>query len=304
MIFVAGGTGRLGQLVVRRLIESGHSIRVLTRDPSRAEQFGEKVDVAEGDVRDIKTLSRAMADIEIVVSAVQGFAGPGGVTPASVDRDGNLNLIKVAKEANVRFVLVSVAGASANDPMELTRMKHAAELALQASGVPWTIVRAGPFLELWIDMLRSTAGKSGRPLIFGRGENPINYVSVEDVARVVERACVDPSTTGRVLEVRGPENLSFNQLAALMLQTGALRGNPRHIPRPMLRFMAGTVGRIKPMLGGQMRASIVMDSEPMTFELPDPAEHDNGFVPSSPREVLERGKATAGDRSVSDKVLL
>ena len=55
---------------------------------------------------------------------------------------------------------------------------------------------------------------SGRPVIFGRGANPINFVSVSDVAALVERAVVDPSTRGATFEIGGPQNLSFNELAA------------------------------------------------------------------------------------------
>jgi NADH dehydrogenase len=42
----------------------------------------------------------------------------------------------------------AVAGAAADSPMELFRMKHAAEEHLRESGADWTIVRATAFLEL------------------------------------------------------------------------------------------------------------------------------------------------------------
>ena len=50
----------------------------------------------EGDVREAATLARAIEGVDTVVSAVHGFAGSGGVTPASVDRDGNAHLIEAA----------------------------------------------------------------------------------------------------------------------------------------------------------------------------------------------------------------
>ena len=43
-------------------------------------------------------------------------------------------------------------------------------------------MRATAFAELWIDVLGKTAARSGRPVVFGRGDNPINFVSVADVA--------------------------------------------------------------------------------------------------------------------------
>ena len=77
MILVAGGTGRLGTAVVGRLLNRDIDVRVLTRDPGRAAHLeAERVEVVVGDVRDRASLGRATAGVEVVVSAVQGFAGP------------------------------------------------------------------------------------------------------------------------------------------------------------------------------------------------------------------------------------
>lgn len=74
--------------------------------------------------------------------------------------------------------------------------------------MPATIVRATAFVELWIDLLTSTTGRSGRPLVFGRGRNPINFVSVRDVAALVERVVTDQDPPGRTLEIGGPDTLT------------------------------------------------------------------------------------------------
>src|SRR5260370_22644148 len=108
---------------------------------------------------------------------------------------------------------MSVVGAAADSPMELFRMKHAAERHLQAGDGCWTIVRATAFLELWIEVLGKTAARSGRPIVFGRGDNPVNFVSVMDVARLLEQALPDPPTRGRILEIGGPDHVTLNQLA-------------------------------------------------------------------------------------------
>ena len=69
-----------------------------------------------------------------------------------------------------------------------------------------------------------------KPLVFGRGDNPINFVSVDDVAAVVARAVTDLQLRDMVLEVGGPENLTFNQLAALLQSVCGLPGKVRHVP--------------------------------------------------------------------------
>ena len=110
MILLAGGTGRLGTMVAARLARRGLPVRILTRDPARAAGLaGQGAEVVTGDVRDRASLAAAVRGARIVVSAVHGFAGPGGVSPAAVDRQGNINLIDAARDAGAEFVLVSSA---------------------------------------------------------------------------------------------------------------------------------------------------------------------------------------------------
>lgn len=251
MILVAGGTGRLGSLVVRGLSERGSQVRVLTRDLARARHLdGVAAEVVQGDVRRGDSLRAAVAGADTVVSAVHGFAGPGRVSPASVDRDGNRNLIAAAHEVGADVVLVSVVGASPESPLELFRAKFSAEQTLQSSGVRWTIVRATAFVELWAEIVR-------KGVVFGRGDNPINFVSVDDVAALVERAAIDTGLRGEVLEVGGPENFTFNELARLLQRLTGSPARTRHVPRWALRIMA--------VLHRQPRAALAMDTIDMTF---------------------------------------
>jgi uncharacterized protein YbjT (DUF2867 family) len=266
-VLVAGGTGRLGTLVVTALAARGTDVRVITRDLHRAAHLaGAHVETVLGDVRDPLSLAAAVVNVDVVVSAVHGFAGPGGVTPASVDRDGNVHLIEAARAARADMVLMSVVGAAPDSPLEMFRMKHAAETALAASGVPATIVRATAFLELWIDLLRHTAGRSNRPLVFGHGQNPINFVSVRDVAALVEHVVTDPASRGQTLQIGGPDNLTLDQLAHMVAADRGEATIARHVPRAALRAMAATVGRVRPALGRQARAALVMDHDDMTFD--------------------------------------
>jgi uncharacterized protein YbjT (DUF2867 family) len=267
-VLVAGGTGRLGTLVVHALAARGTAVRVLTRDPVRALHLaGDRVDVVTGDVREPKSLAAVTEGVDVVVSAVQGFAGPGHGSPSSVDRDGNIHLIDAARTIGADFVLMSVVGAAPDSPLELFRMKFQAETYLATSGLPATVVRATAFTELWVELLRRTAGRASRPLVFGRGHNPINFVSVIDVADLVDRVVNDPSTRGQTLEIGGPQNVTLNELARDVAATLDHPGKPRHVPRAALHVMAATVGRLRPELGRQARAALAMDRVDMTFDL-------------------------------------
>jgi uncharacterized protein YbjT (DUF2867 family) len=267
VILIAGGSGRLGTILTDRLVERGLPVRILTRDPDSMTGRAQRgIEVAGGDVRDPSSLEAAAGDVDVVVSAVHGFVGPRGISPASVDRDGNINLTDMAKAAGADLVMLSIVGTSPDSPLELSRMKEAAEQYALSSGVPTTIVRATAYLDLWVEVLKQTAQRSGRPLVFGRGDNPINFVAVRDVAALVERVVIDPSTRGRTLEIGGPENLTFNQLATAVQKTSGRDSTARHVPVPILRMMALTMGRVKPQLGRQARAALTMDRYNFTFD--------------------------------------
>jgi len=267
MIVVAGGTGTLGTRVVPRLSRQGHAVRVLTRDPARSSHLIPLgVEVVRGDVRDSASLAHALRGATTVISAVHGFAGPGGVSPAAVDQVGNANLISAATRTGAAFILVSVVGAAPSHPLELFRAKDAAERALRSSGIPWTIVRATAFMETWATIMSGPAKASGKILVFGRGDNPINFVSAADVAELIALTATDPSLRGRVLEVGGPGNLTFNQVAAILQEVTGIPAAVRHVPRPGLRAMAWLTTIAKPALARQARAAIAMDTLDMTFD--------------------------------------
>ena len=268
MILVAGGTGCLGTRLVARLVGRGDPVRVLTRDPCGPAHLlaSPGVELIQGDVRDPTSLTAAVRGVDTIVSAVHGFVGPGGVSPESVDNRGNANLIRVAAAGGARVILVSVVGAAEDHPMELFRAKFAAERALSSAGIPWTIVRATAFIETWATILGEPLRTSGRMLVFGRGDNPINFVSASDVAGAVEQAVVDPTLHDRAVEVGGPDNYTFNELAVLVQEAVGRDAAVIHVPRVALRVMARLTALPRPALARQARAALAMDTLDMTFD--------------------------------------
>ncbi|HEX3337144.1 MAG TPA: SDR family oxidoreductase [Jatrophihabitans sp.] len=260
MILVVGGTGRLGSLVVRSLAAAGTPVRVLTRDTQRA--AGLPAAIVTGDLRDAASLDAAVAGCTTVVSAAHGFVGGRHGGPEAVDRAGNFNLLRAAVAAGVdHVVLTSVHGAAPEHPMSLHRAKYAAEQALRPSGLSWTIVRATAYLETWMEIVGGKLADGGPGLVFGHGDNPINFVSVVDVAQIVVATVVDPALRAELIEVGGPENLTLRDLARRL---GATR--VKQIPRPALRAMSVLARPAAPAFARQARAAVVMDTTDMTFD--------------------------------------
>ena len=300
-ILVAGGTGRLGTKVVSLLVQRGLKVRVLTRDRSRAAHLdGTGVEVVEGDVRNQLAVKRAIAGVGTVVSAIQGFAGTKDGSPATIDRDGNRNLIQAARESGVeQFVLVSVKDASPNHPAELMRMKHATEQDLKASGLGWTIMRPTAYMETWCDVLGRPLLEKGKTQVFGRGLNPINWVSTADVAEFVVLATTDPAMRGQVIEVGGPENLTMTTFVDVFRRVTGSGGKVGHIPPAAMRLMAVVMKLVNPAIARQIQMGVIMDTRPQAFD----ASETRRRYPSIPATTLIEAvqRDYAGARSAAQR---
>ena len=295
MILLAGGTGRLGTKVVAALGQRGQELRVLTRDRSRAAHLaGQRIEIVEGDVRDLAAVRRAVAGARTVVSAIQGFAGTKDGSPATIDRDGNRNLILAAREAQVEnFVLVSVKDASPDHPAELMRMKYAVEKDLKASGLAWTIIRPTAYMETWCEVLGRPLLDTGKTQVFGNGRNPINWVSAADVAEFVALAAVDPEMRGAVIEVGGPDNLTMSAFVDVFRKEVGSSGNVGHVPRAAMRLMAVAMNLVNPEMGRQIEMGVIMDTRPQAFDASETRRRYPSIPVTSLDEVVRRDFATA-----------
>jgi len=267
MILVAGGTGHLGGPLIELLAARGGRVRVLSRDPSGARaHVPAGVELVAGDVRVASSLGPALVDVQTVISAVTGF-GPGGGGPRQVDMHGNQNLITAAVAAGVEhFILVSVHGASDKHSMELYRAKFTAEELLRERNLAWTIIRPTVFMELWAGLVGDSLINGGAATVFGHGRNPINFVSVRDVARFIELAVADRRLRNKTLDVGGPENLTLNTVVEVMAASHGLQPNARHVPLTALRLGEVVLRPFRPDLADLIQASIQMDTSDMSFD--------------------------------------
>jgi uncharacterized protein YbjT (DUF2867 family) len=274
VILVAGGTGTLGTLLVRALTASGEAVRVLTRDAGRAAALRRAgVEAIVGDVRNPTITTEASGGCTTVISAVHGFTSGHGISPATIDRDANITLIRAAASNQVeQLVLVSVHGAAATHPMSLHRMKYAAEQAVIGSGLSWTIIRPTPFLETWVDLIGARLHDRGKALVFGEGNNPVNFVSAQDVANVIKQAVHDDTLRNRILEITGPDNLTFNQIAGRLIAATGVPAKTSHIPLGALRAMSLLARPVAPAFARQAQAAVIMNTSDM-------AVHDDSTLP-------------------------
>jgi uncharacterized protein YbjT (DUF2867 family) len=212
-------------------------------------------------VLDPASVHDAMRGCDTVVAAMHGFLGGRRAGPQEVDAGGTQHLIAAALAEGVRkFVLLSICGARADHPISLFRAKFAAEQHVRASNLDWTIARPTAFMQTWAKIVGAKLPE-GPALVFGRGDTPINFVSANDVAAIVQRAVVDPRLSRMSVDLPGPENLTMNQFAE---QLGARE--IRHIPRYALKALATAAKPIAPALARQAGTALLMDTVDMTVD--------------------------------------
>jgi uncharacterized protein YbjT (DUF2867 family) len=194
---VAGGHGKVGQLLLARLAESGHRARGLIRNPDHAadlEQLGAEAVVCDLERED--DLSGCVEGADAVVFAAGAGPGSGPERKKTVDLGGAVKLIDACHKTGIRrYVMVSSVGA--DDPSRGSEQmrpyieaKHDADVALEQAGLDHTIVRPG--------MLTDDAGTgkvaAGRDV--ERAEIPR-----ADVAAVLAAALEADSTIGKTFVV-------------------------------------------------------------------------------------------------------
>jgi uncharacterized protein YbjT (DUF2867 family) len=198
-VLVTGGTGTLGRRVVPRLVDAGCSVRVLSRSPHEPE---DGVEYVRGDLAKGRELWSALSEIDIVIHCAGTAKG---------DDYKTRKLLEAASEAGVKhFVYISVVGAerlpvtSAIDRgmFGYYAAKRASEQLVEASGIPFTILRATQFQESMLAVVKGLASLVVVPAPTGSRFQPIAADEVAD--RLVELALGDPA--GLVPEMGGPRS--------------------------------------------------------------------------------------------------
>jgi nucleoside-diphosphate-sugar epimerase len=143
-------------------------------------------------------------------------------------------------------------------------------------------------MELYLKLLAAPLLEHHKARIFGRGDNPVNFVSQRDVAAFVELALTDSRLRGETIDVGGPENLSVNQLVHRFEELTGAKGGEQHIPLPMLRAMSVVTRPFNPTLARQAKAAVHMDTTDMAFDDRATARSYPSIRPTNLEEVVRQ----------------
>ena len=220
-IVVIGGTGLIGTKVVNNLRKRGH-------EPSAASpSSGVNTITGEG-------LTEAVAGAQVVIDLANAPSWEDNAVLKFFETSGR-HLLAVEAGAGVRHhVALSIVGTDRTPENGYFRAKVAQEKLVEASGIPYTIIRSTQFMEF----LGGIADSSTNANIVRLSPGLFQPIAADDVAAIVTDVALATPRNG-IVEIAGPERAPFNETIARYLKA---IGDSRQVVRdPEARYFGGRV---------------------------------------------------------------
>jgi uncharacterized protein YbjT (DUF2867 family) len=180
---ISGGTGFVGQTLIRLATSQGLRVRALARSPQSPQDGVEWISGALDQPDALRSLMRG-SDAAIHVAGVVNAPDRAGFEAGNVG--GTLAMVEAAHSEGIqRFIHVSSLSAREPDLSSYGWSKAKAELIVQASGLDWTIVRPpwiyGPGDRDTLDLFKMAA----RGFVILPPEGKISVIEVSDLAKLL-----------------------------------------------------------------------------------------------------------------------
>ncbi len=245
-VLVTGGTGFVGQEIVRQLHQAGHTIRILVRHPQSpsaleiASTFG--CEIQPGSVLDAKSLPASMAGVDAVIHLVGIIAEFGEQTFENVHTRGTQNVIAAMRAAGIkRLVHMSALGTKPNARARYHQTKWVAEQAIGESGIDWTIFRPsiiyGP-RDQFVNLFVRIAERSPVVPVMGNGRTLFQPVALEIVAGCFVKALSEPRAIRETFDLCGPERFTLPEILQAIFKITKRKKMIIRIPLELARPVA------------------------------------------------------------------
>lgn len=220
-IIVIGGTGLIGSKTVAILRQGGHEV------VSASPKNGINTITGEG-------LKEAMADTQVVIDLANSPSFEERAVLEFFETSGR-NLLAAETTAGVRHhVALSIVGTDRMPDNGYFQAKVAQEKLIQASNIPYTIIRSTQFLEF----LGAIAASSIVGNVVRLSPGLFQPIAADDVAAIVADVALAAPRNG-IVEIAGPERAPFNEIIARYLKA---TGDSREVVSdPEARYFGGRV---------------------------------------------------------------
>jgi len=206
-LLLVGGTGKVGQVVLKYLQGLGHSIRILTTSDEKASAFPEDIEGIVGDLNDKDSAVPAFRDIDVVFLLTAH-------TQQEVQQGENA--VDLAKDAGVKKIVFQSIHLAANAPeVEHFLSKVLIEEAIEASGLDYVFISPNNFYQN--DLLFKDAIVNhiyNQPI----GSVGLSRVDVRDIAQAVVNVIETDKFNGQNIALAGPDVLTGEQTAQILTE--------------------------------------------------------------------------------------
>jgi NADH dehydrogenase len=251
-IFLTGSTGFIGGHMLRRLLEDGHRVRALVRNPEseRARvppgfDHDGNVEYLRGDVVSGAGLDKAVEGCEAVVHLVGIIQEKGSNTFQAVHHIGTRNVVQAARRSAIRrFVHMSALGVRPDGIAAYQMTKWKGEEEVRQSGIAFCILRPslvfGPgdgFVTEMMDVMKKAP--LFRP-VPGDGSPKFRPILVDDVTYCFSKALTEAAATNQTIELGGADELTLDEVLAEIARCAGVRKPAVHIPLSLM-FVAAAL---------------------------------------------------------------
>ncbi len=282
-VVVTGATGYIGGRLVRELLARGHEVVCAVRTPAKLDgrAWRDQIEVAEIDVFDTDSLRAAFDEADAVYFLVHSMDGEGDF--AERDRTAATNVRDAAADAGAaRLVYLGGLGREGDDLSEHLRSRHEVGRVLASGPVPVTELRAAIIIgsgSASFEMLRHLVEVLPVMVTPRWVDTRCQPIAVRDVLRLLCEVLEVPESAGEVLEVGGPDVLTYREMMQTFAEVAGLRRRVI-VPVPVLtpRLSSLWVGLVTPLPTGLARPLVgslvneVVVTDPVAAERLTPAQ--------------------------------
>ncbi len=224
-IFVTGATGYVGGRLVPALLAAGRPVRCLAREPRKLEErpwrTNPNVAVVSGDMRDVDLLAGQLEGCPAAYYLVHSMEAAGG---KYAEQDTHLasNFAQAASRAGVRRIIyLGGLGEMGEGLSRHLRSRREVEERLASAGVPVTTLRAAMIIgagSASFEILRYLVERLPVMVTPSWVKTESQPVAIADVLHWLVRCLDVPETSGKALEIGGPDVLPYSGLMQIMAE--------------------------------------------------------------------------------------